>query len=434
MNSNQTRVHKFTADGRSLQGFRKAVSLHCHTQHSKENLSFIPHFASRIPVVNRLFQAEVDRRIKRGKNVDFSSAYWTPPISARGLFESEAEQIERQVGLEALVSITDHDSIEACQLLEALDPFSNIPVSLEWTVPFGAGFFHIGVHNLPPKRSTDIMSQLSAYTFNPKENSLSELLGMLNELPETLLVLNHPAWDIEFAGPEQHAKSLSAFMAEYGRSIHAFELNGTRPWRENNLVLRAAEELELPVVSGGDRHSRRPNCVLNLTPAGAFSEFASEVRYDRRSEILLLPEYGRQTAARQIEEAADIVRFYPHYPCGQQRWTDRVFVCADERGVLPLSLYAPNHWKGGGPRWLRHTLGAVSLLGSRPLQPVMRLACFLLAPDREVVALLGTRNCTQSPLASPTTINRTRPDVAMGTVEEMLLPQRKVVDTVPVVK
>jgi hypothetical protein len=419
MNSKRTRVHVSTAGCRSPQGFRKAVSLHCHTQHSHENMSFLPHYASRIPIVARLFQAELDRRIKRGKNVDFSSAYWTPPISARGVFESEAEQIGRQVGLEALVSITDHDNIEASQLLLALDPSRNVPVSVEWTVPFGVGFFHIGVHNLPPEQSTDIMSELSAYTFNPKETALSDLLAMLNELPEVLLVLNHPAWDIEFAGPEKHAKSLSTFITEYGKSIHALELNGTRPWRENNEVLRAAEELELPAVSGGDRHSCRPNSVLNLTAACAFSEFVSEVRHDRRSEILLMPEYGRQPAARQIEEVANILHFYPHYPCGQRRWTDRVFVCADERGVLPLSLYAPNHWKRGGPRWLRRALQVVSLLGSRPFRPVMRLACFLLAPGEEVVALLGSRNYTRLALAAPTTINKTHPGVVMGTVENM---------------
>ena len=173
------------------------------------------------------------------------------------------------------------------------------------------------------------------------------------------------------------------------------------------------------LVSSIDRRSCRPNSVLNLTAAGTFSEFVSEVRLDRRSEILLMPEYRRQPAARQIEEVANSLRFYPHYPCAQQRWTDRVFVCADERGVLPLSLYAPNHWKGGGPRWLRNTLRVVSLLGSRPFRPVMRLACFLLAPGEEVVALLGSRNYTRLALEAPTTINKTRSGVVMGTAENM---------------
>ena len=421
MNSTQTNVRLFSAGSASTQGFRTAVSLHCHTQHSKENLSFIPHYASRIPIVTKRFQSELERQIKRGKKVDFSRAYWTPPVSARGVVEGEEEQIERQVGLEALVSITDHDDIEASLLLRGLDAFRNIPVSVEWTIPVGVGFFHIGVHNLPPKLSVEIMSELAQYTSSPESGGLVDLLAMLNELPGVLLVLNHPLWDIEFAGAEQHTRSLSAFMLAHGKWIHALEVNGYRPWRENEAVLRMAEEVGLPVVSGGDRHACRPNAVLNLTTAGTFSEFVSEVRQDGRSEILLMPEYSQPLAARQMEGAAEFLCFYPQYPCGQQKWTDRVFVYTDERGVLPLSLYAPNHWKDGGPRWLRHTLRVVSLLGSRRFRPAMRLAWFLLAPNEEMVVLLKRTagKDTRLDWEAPTTILNTRPGLVIGTVENM---------------
>jgi hypothetical protein len=415
MNSKQTRIRTFMAGRRLAQGFSKAVSLHCHTQHSKENLSFIPHYASRFPVVSKRFQSEFERQIKNGRAVDFSRAYWTPPVSARGVVEGEEEQIERQLGLEALVSITDHDGIEASQLLQGLDAFRNIPVSVEWTVPFGGGFFHIGVHNLPPKLSAEIMSELSQYTSSPENGGLVDLLAMLNELPGALLVLNHPLWDIEFAGTEQHMRSLSAFMLEYGKWIHALEVNGYRPSRENKAVLRMAKEVGLPVVSGGDRHACRPNTVLNLTAAGTFTEFVSEVRQDGRSEILLMPEYSQPLAARQMEGAAEFLRFYPQYPCGQQKWTDRVFVSTADRGVLPLLLYAPTYWKDGGPRWLRQTLRVVSLLGSRRLRPAMRLALFLLAPNDEMVVLLKrtTGKDTRLDWEAPTTILNTRPGVVI---------------------
>jgi len=358
----------------------------------------------------------LERHIKRGKKVNFSDSHWTPPLSARDVFESEVEQIGRQVGLEALVSITDHDSIEANQLLQEFDPSRNTPVSVEWTVPFGVGFFHIGVHNLPREQSRQIMSELSAYTSNPKESALSDSLALLNELPEVLLVLNHSHWDIEFGGPAQHAKSLSAFITQHRKSVHALEVNGYRPWRENKVVLRAAEELGLSVVSGGDRHACSPNTVLNLTAACTFAEFVSEVRQDRRSEILLMPEYRRHLAARQIEGAADFLRVYPHYPCDQQRWTDRVFVYTDERGVLPLSLYAPNYWKGGGPPWFRRALRVISLLGSRRFRPAMRLACFLLAPDEEMVVILARTSGkdTRLDFEAPTTIVKKGPSVVMG--------------------
>ncbi|MEP6912791.1 MAG: hypothetical protein ABI923_08555 [bacterium] len=424
MNSTQTHVRLFSAGPASTQGFRTAVSLHCHTQHSHENLSFIPHYASRIPIVAKRFQSELERHRKRGKNVDFSSLYWTPPVSAQGVLESEVEQIERQVGLEALVSITDHDSIEAGQLLQVVDPSSNIPVSVEWTVPFGDGFFHLGVHNLPPEQSSQIMTELSDYTFSPGKGRLRDLFAMLNELPEVLLVLNHPHWDIEFAGDAQHARSLSAFITEYGKCIHALEVNGYRSRRENKVVLRTADELGLPVVSGGDRHACGPNTVLNLTAAGTFAEFVSQVRYDRISEILLMPVYcSQRLAARQMEGGADFLRFCPQYPCGQQRWTDRVFVYTDERGAQPLSLYAPNYWREGGPPWLRHTLRVVSLLGSRRFRPAMRLAWLLLAPDEELVVLLQQTagKHTDLDLKAPTTINKKQLAGVMGTVANMPL-------------
>lgn len=152
----------------SVRRFRTAVSLHCHTQHSREILDFIPQYASRIPVVSKLFGCEVDRYYTaHGQHLDFASAYWTPPVSARTVFELELRQIERRLGLQGLVSITDHDEIKACSLLQVLDLSPPIPISLEWTVPFGglgaawvAGFpenFSGAGHRL---QSRDLRSQL----------------------------------------------------------------------------------------------------------------------------------------------------------------------------------------------------------------------------------------------------------------------------------
>src|SRR5215471_9304616 len=151
--------------------FRTAVSLHCHTQHSREKLDFIPHYAARIPVASVLFKMELRNfQEKNGRPMDFGVAHWTQPLSARQVFEHEVSTIENRLGTGALVSLTDHDTIEANTLLHVLYPSKGLPISLEWTVPFGGGMFHLGVHNLPIETSSEIMAALAEYTENPKES------------------------------------------------------------------------------------------------------------------------------------------------------------------------------------------------------------------------------------------------------------------------
>jgi hypothetical protein len=66
----------------------------------------------------------------------------------------------------------------------------------------------------------------------------------LNAHPNVFIVLNHPYWDAE--------------------SIGAIELNGMRSRRENREVLQLGEDLDVPVVSGGDRQSRARRAAMNL--------------------------------------------------------------------------------------------------------------------------------------------------------------------------
>ena len=75
--------------------------------------------------------------------------------------ETEGAQIERHGGRQALVSLSDHDDIRAPWALARGG--TDCPISLEWTVPFGPGFFHLGVHNLPASRSADIAARLCAF-------------------------------------------------------------------------------------------------------------------------------------------------------------------------------------------------------------------------------------------------------------------------------
>jgi len=345
--------------------FRAAVSMHCHTNHSRESLSFIPHYAGRIPVLSRFYNNEMKRY---GETIDFGRAWWTPPVTARQVFEMETLEIESRLGLPAIVSITDHDDIAAGLWLQSLDSQGRIPISVEWTVPYGRGFFHLGVHNLPPDRASELMREMSAYTeiggqSGPHTGSrdMLALLAWINEFPETLVVLNHPLWDIEFIGGQQHAVALGSFLGEHKAWIHALEINGFRPWRENKAVMAAAKDFGLSVVSGGDRHGCRSNTLLNLTRAASFAEFVAEVREDRRSDVLLLPEYRESRVLRTLEVVADVLRHYPNHPQGQFLWTNRVFINFEGKGARPLSDY----WKRGGPAWVRVALWGLRAMGSQ---------------------------------------------------------------------
>jgi hypothetical protein len=351
--------------------FRAAVSMHCHTNHSRELLTFIPHYARRIPVLSRFYEGELKRY---GVTIDFARAWWTPPVTARQVFEMETVEVESRLGVPAIVSITDHDDITAGLWLQSLDSQGRVPISVEWTVPYGRGFFHLGVHNLPPDRAAELMREMSAYSRvngSPRpQNELRDMLAWINEFPETLVVLNHPLWDIEFIGAQQHAVALGSFLGEHKDWIHALEINGFRPWRENKAVMTTAKDFGLPAVSGGDRHGCRSNTMLNLTRAANFAEFAAEVREDGRSDVLLMPEYRESLVLRTLEVVADVLRHYPSHPQGQSLWTNRVFIDLEDKGVRPLSDY----WKRGGPVWVRVALRGLRAMGSHRVKPALRMA------------------------------------------------------------
>lgn len=349
---------------------RSALSLHCHTHHSKEILDFIPQYAAQIPVVAKLFQREMVRYEARvGKPIDFTRAWWTPPVSAHDVWEAETQQIEERLQLQGFVSITDHDDIEAGARLQVLDLKNAVPISMEWTVPFGIGYFHLGVHNLSRDKAAHYSELLLSYTRNPSICDLQDLLVLLHELPDVLVVLNHPLWDIENIGTERHNAALAEFVQTYGQWLHAFEWNGFRSWKENQAVLKMAEELGFPVVSGGDRHGCQPNTTLNITNSTSFTEFVAEVRAGF-SDCVVLPEYNESLIARTLEAAAEILREYQSFPLEQQVWTDRVFARLESGEVKSLSTI----WQRGGPVWVRSAVWMMCFLGSRRVRPALRLA------------------------------------------------------------
>jgi hypothetical protein len=141
------------------RGFRTGVSLHSHTNQSRETLDFLANFGNQFPVMRPLI-SRMERRAEQnhGMHVDYSASYWTPPMTPKLAFDLETRQIEKQ-NLQAMVSLTDHDNIKAPMLLRTVPSARQIPVSVEWSAPYGGmQSFHLGVHNLPSARATEWMA------------------------------------------------------------------------------------------------------------------------------------------------------------------------------------------------------------------------------------------------------------------------------------
>lgn len=373
MNLKKTRLHILHEKRDLSQKAKTGVSLHCHTEHSKEMLDFVPFYAEKLPIISYFWKKERDKYLeKEGKGIDFSTAYWSPPLTAQEVYNIEKQQIN-DADLGAVVSLSDHDSIDSNLKVNETTNNDQAPISLEWTVPFEYGFFHVGVHNLPKDRAVELTKTLLDYTFIEENHStanLHQMFAQLNEIPEILVILNHPLWDIEMVGKEKHDVLLKNFLKEFGRWIHAFEINGFRTWSENKAVIEMAEALGFPIVTGGDRHGCKPNTVVNLTNAQTFAEFAEEIRVDKRSEVVLMPEYRQPLHSRQLQSFSEILKLYPEFPEGRQKWFDRVyFDIGDGHGLRQLSV----HWRRGGPTWLRWAIWTLGVLGSPKMRPLFSI-------------------------------------------------------------
>ena len=350
----RTRIHFQWSAEKPQARFATAVSLHSHTLHSRELLDFFYRIAKHCaPVRWALRRTEARYQARHGVPLDLRRGWWTPPLAPRDAYSVEFDQIS-SMGLAPIVSLTDHDDIEAPMSLQAIEVSRNIPVSVEWTVPFRNTFFHLGVHNLPPNRARAIMDRLKAFTERPLESDLRAILADLHAEPGPLMVFNHPLWDETGIGAEQHRKAALALLSQHGEYLHAIELNGLRPWGENASAIRLARDWAKPVISGGDRHVIEPNACLNLTNAGCFAEFASEIR-SGWSDVFLASHYWTPYATRVFHNVLDVFRRYENHGLGWTDWSDRVFYTLHDGAIASLS----------------------QLWGNRPPFPVGALAGFM---------------------------------------------------------
>jgi hypothetical protein len=346
-------LHLLWRDRAALRRFRAGASLHSHTHHSWESLRWL---AGR-RVLSRLVGWEHRRRT--GEKFDPSRAFWRPPLDPLEALRLETRQVHG-LGLPALVSLTDHDDIESGLSLQTAANPRSIAVSVEWTVPFGSTAFHLGVHNLPAAKGREIAGQLRGYSARPNGGRLRETLEALNQLPDTLIVLNHPLWDEAGVGLLEHTSALRLLLECCAPWIHALEVNGLRSWAENSQVLELAEAWELPAVAGGDRHGLEPNAAINLTSAQTVSEFAAEVRHGRISHILFLPQYREPLRLRMLEAVGDVFR--------SGHWTDRFFYEGTDGVRRPLSEV----WRNERPALAGPLLAFLRASDSERLRPALR--------------------------------------------------------------
>jgi hypothetical protein len=268
-------------------------------------------------------------------------------------------------------------------LLRTVPSARHIPVSVEWSAPYAEQAFHLGVHNLPSARAAEWMETLAGYTRNPDSAKLTAILSALNAEPGVLLVFNHPLWDLYLVGQERHDFLVNEFLQKNGQFLHALELNGLRHWNENRAVRRLAEQWNMLLISGGARHGVEPNANINLTNAATFTEFVHEIRIERKSHVLFMPQYARPWKQRILQSTLDALRNFPEFPQGSRNWDERVFHPSAEGSLRPLCDLWPT---GEVPHYMRVLIWFVQLLGRGPVAGGLRIAW---SESRELRMALG---------------------------------------------
>jgi hypothetical protein len=326
--------------------------------------------------------------------LDFSNLHFTPPLPPLEALEAERDQIERLLDVAPFVSLTDHDTFASAETLHDRFGECQAPFSTEWTVPFESSYVHLGIHNVPRLAIASLQRRMrrisqgcgvclerdtvcfGAHRALPEAPWRSEALGeVLDEITgfgDALTVLNHPAWDLGGIGDIEHCRLIARFLAIHGHAIHAVEVNGLRPWKENVVAIAMAESGGLPVVAGGDRHGCEPAAMLNLTNADTLAGFVSEIRRARHSHIVLMPQYREPLGYRKLQAVWDVLREYPDHSDGKHHWTDRVFVRDGSGYFQSLSTL----WKGArsGPLAIEASRALTMSLERWPLRNAVRLA------------------------------------------------------------
>jgi hypothetical protein len=112
------------------------------------------------------------------------------------------------------------------------------PVSVEWTVPYGASILHLGIHNLPACSEREWLAAMGVYTASPNEARLPEMLRALARIPDALIVLNHPFW-LEEGVLAAIMRRPGTFLPQCLEWIHMRSTQCHAAWRENAAIALA---------------------------------------------------------------------------------------------------------------------------------------------------------------------------------------------------
>lgn len=379
----------------TAHGARSAVSLHSHTSCSLETLAVVATYKDRSSLLRRLVERAERTRIGSGTSMlDFSNLHFTPPLPPLEALEAERGQIERLLDVAPFVSLTDHDTFASAESLHDRFGEFDTPFSTEWTVPFESSYLHLGIHNVPRRAVESLQRRMhrisqgcricrdrdtvcfGAHRTEPeagwRSEALDDVLDEISGYGDALTVLNHPAWDLGGIGEAENRRMVSRFLALHGNAIHAIEINGLRPWRENEVAIAMAEIAGLPVVAGGDRHGCEPAAMLNLSRADSIAGFVTEIRRERRSHIVLMPQYREPLGFRKLQAVWDVLREYPDNSDGKTVWTDRILIRDVDGRYQSLSVL----WRGerSGPFAIEASRALAMSLERWPLRSAVRLA------------------------------------------------------------
>jgi hypothetical protein len=164
---------------------------------------------------------------------------------------------------------------------------------------------------------------------------------------------------------------VNEFLLKYGAWLHALELNGLRNWEENRAARRLAQQWNMLLISGGDRHGVEPNANINLTNASSFTDFVHQIRREKKSDVLFMPQYAEPWKHRILQSTLDAIRDYPDFPQGSRTWDERAYH-PDANGVIrPLKELWP---KGRAPLAIGWVIQFVQMLGKGPVSGGLRMA------------------------------------------------------------
>lgn len=261
-----------------------AVSLHNHSCHSVENLSFLNQVA-RLGFM-RPFRGTLQKAfgLDGVSDLSYADVIYNPPYTPEALYAMESDAV-KSLGFGGVhFAITDHDEFQGNMELRRNRPDlkPRLAISEEVSMWYHGHLFHLGVSGLPEQGIDETHRRIQDAAQAERHDELFEILAGAG----ALVVLNHPLvyWG---RGPQIPVEDL---LTRYGWAIHALEVNGMRRQAENDRVLELARRWKKPVVGGGDSHLLVASSVICVTKAGSFEDFIAEVK-DGHSVPLIKREY-----------------------------------------------------------------------------------------------------------------------------------------------